>query len=194
MLSLGKFLVTWRYSSLLLKSLWQPQDHCPHVKDISKLKHLMRDCAFVYASFDKGTHRCRVDTNPLYEVPPSSTLSQKCLDHISENFLLPTYLLSGVNIQARIWLAPIFFLFGRHIKFQKRPVKVVVRVIICSVNASTLSRCNLRWRSASINSKQHKNCQDCPVPLFDCDVSFINVVNFAHEHKVWQLERSGRGS
>ena len=69
----------------------------------------MRDCAFVYASFDKGTHRCRVDTNPLYEVPPSSTLSQKCLDHISENFLLPTYLLSGVNIQARILLASIFF-------------------------------------------------------------------------------------
>ena len=133
--SLGKFLVTWRYSSLLLKSLWQPQGHCPHVKDISKLKHLMRDCAFVYASFDKGTHRCRVDTNPLYEVPPSSTLSQKCLDHISENFLLPTYLLSGVNIQARILLAPIFFLFGRHIKFQKRPVKVVVRVIICLVLA-----------------------------------------------------------
>ena len=95
MLSLGKFLVTWRYSSLLLKSLWQPQGHCPHVKDISKLKHLMRDCAFVYASFDKGTHRCRVDTNPLYEVPPSSTLSQKCLDHISENFLLPTFLWVG---------------------------------------------------------------------------------------------------
>ena len=188
MLSLGKFLVTWRYSSLLLKSLWQPQGHCPHVKDISKLKHLMRDCAFVYASFDKGTHRCRVDTNPLYEVPPSSTLSQKCLDHISENFLLPTFLVSGVNIQARILLAPIFFLFGRHIKFQKRPVKVVVRVIICSMNVSNVQDATWDGRAARV-ALDSVQCHSLTVILLSY------VVNFAQDaHKVWQLDRIGRGS